>query len=136
MKKRGQMMMGGRKMFSLGLGVVMLLLGILPLLFQFGVIKFQIPGIPLMILYVLAIIGGVLLFWDGISEGMGAMGVMQMVMFASYALAIASLAIGIVPILNGIGITSIPFGFFGATIVYSLFVIDGLLLLIGGTQGF
>ncbi|MFH1182090.1 MAG: hypothetical protein V1702_03985 [Candidatus Woesearchaeota archaeon] len=136
MKKRGQMMMGSRKIASYGLGFVMLVLGLIPLLNLFSVISFSIPVIPMMILYVLAVIAGILLFWDGISEGMSAMGMGQMLMFASYALAIASLAIGIVPILGALNVIAFSFGFIGTTIVYALFVIDGILLIFGGTQGF
>jgi hypothetical protein len=138
MGKRGQMMgmMGGRKIASFGLGFVMLVLGLIPLLHNFGIIGFSMPWIPEMVLWILALIAGVLLFWDGISESMGSFGAMQMVMFASYALAIASLAVGIVPILYGMGIIGFSFGFIGTTIVYILFVIDALLLIIGGTQGF
>lgn len=127
--------MGPRKMGSYGLGFIMLALGLIPLLNMFGVISFTLPLIPMIVLYVLAAVAGILLFWDGLSEGMG-MGMARTIMFASYALAIASLAIGIVPILNMLGLIEFSFGDIGTTIIFSLFTIDGLLLLFGGTQGF
>jgi hypothetical protein len=139
MNKRGQMMMGmmgPRKIGSLVLGFLMLALGVIPLLHNMNVIGFTIPGLPEMVLWVLALVAGILLFWDGFSEAMGAFGMMQMVMFASYALAIASLALGIVPILYNMQVISFSFGTVGTAIIHMLFTIDGLLLIIGGTQGF
>ena len=137
MKKRGQGMMGSRKMISFGLGFIMLILGAIPLFYTFGFIGFTIPTIPMMVLYVLAVIGGILLFWDGLSESQG-MGMARMVMFASYALALASLAMGIVPLLGpeGAGVISFSFGEIATVIIYILFMLDGLLLIFGGTQGF
>jgi hypothetical protein len=134
MDKRGQMM-NSRKIASYGLGFIMLVMGIIPMLYMFNVIGFTIPGLPMMVMYVLAVVAGILLFWDALGENMG-MGMTQTIMFASYALAVASLAIGIVPILGMLGIIQFTFGFIGSTIIYVLFAIDGLLLIYGGSQGF
>ena len=104
MDNKAQMMGGPRKPISLALGLAFIILGVLPLLNKFGVIGFSLPPIPQMVIYVLAIIGGLFLFWDAMSEGMGAFGITQQVMFASYGVGLLALALGLIPLLNQFGV--------------------------------
>ncbi|MBN2454206.1 hypothetical protein JXB11_01535 [Candidatus Woesearchaeota archaeon] len=128
-------MMGPRKPISLLLGVIFLALGVLPLLNQFGVIGFGLPTIPGLVVSILAIIGAVFLFWDGIGENMGAMGITQQIMFASYIVGVVALAFGLIPLLNSMGVIGFSLPAVGATIINALYVVIGCLLLYGGTQG-
>jgi hypothetical protein len=135
MNKKAQMM-GPRKPISLLLGLAFIILGVLPLLNKFGVVGFTLPTLPQMVIYVLAIIGGLFLFWDAISEGMGAFGITQQVMFASYAVGLVALALGLIPLLSSFGVIGFSLPALGETIINILFTIVGVLLLYGGTQGF
>jgi len=129
--------MGGpRKPISLVLGAIFLIIGIVPLLNSFGVIGFNIPLVPTgIILWVLALIGGVVLLWDGIGENMSMMGMAQQIRMATFVVALALLAIGAIPILNSLGVIGFSLPEMADAIVNVLFIIVGGLLVYGGTQG-
>ncbi len=137
-KNKGQMgMMGPRKPISLILGLVFLVFGGLPLLKNFGVVDFTISGIPQVVLHILAVIGAVILLWDAISEGMTAMmGFPQMIRMATFVMALVLLAVGLIPLLNGMGVIGFSLPALAAIIMNILYVVTGALLLYGGTQGF
>lgn len=135
--KKAQMMMNPRKSISMLLGAVFLVLGLLPILNSFGILGFVLPPIPAIVLRILAIIGGLFLIYDGISEGqMAAFGFAQYMMFASYLFGIAILLLGLIPLLNSMGTIAFTLPLFGQTILDWLYLAVGLLLLYGGTQGF
>ncbi len=137
--KKGQgMMMGGpRKPISLILGLVFLAFGGLPLLHNFGVVGFTISGIPQVVLHILAVIGAVILLWDAIGEGMSmGMGISQMLRPATFVMALVLLAVGLIPLLNGMGVIGFSLPALAAVVVNVLYVVTGALLLYGGTQGF
>lgn len=137
MHKRGQMMMGGpRKPISLLLGIAFLILGVIPLLNSMGLIGLNVPTPVGMILWVLSIIAGIFLLWDALSENMSMMGLGQQIRMITFIAAPIVLAIGVIPILNGLGVVGFALPAFGETIIQVLFIIIGVLLLYGGTQGF
>ena len=130
--------MGGpRKPISLILGAIFLVLGVVPLLNSFGVIAFSIPVIPTgIILWILALVGGVVLLWDAIGENLDIMGMQQQLKMATFVVALVLLAIGSIPILNSFGVIGFGLPAFIDTINNILFLVVGLLLVYGGTQGF
>ena len=134
----GGMGMGGpRKPISLVMGLVFLAFGLLPILHSLGKIGFTISGIPQIVLHILSIAGAVFLLWDAISEGMTAMmGFPQMVRMATFGMAIVLLAVGLIPLLNGMGIIEFALPSLATIVINSLYAVTGLLLLYGGTQGF
>jgi hypothetical protein len=137
-KAQGMMMgmMGPRKPISLLLGLAFIVLGLLPLLNQFGVVGFSLPVLPAVVIYVLAIIGALFLFWDAISEQMSAiMGITQQVMFATFIVGLIALAFGLIPLLYSFGVIGFSLPTLGETIINILFTAVGTLLLFGGTQG-
>jgi hypothetical protein len=135
-KAQGMMMGGPRKPISLLLGLAFIILGGLPLLNKFGVLSFEIPPVTGVILWVLAIVGGVILMWDAISEGIMAMGITQQIRMASIIGGLVLLAVGIIPMLHSFGMIGFDIPVFAAVVQHVLFVVFGVLLIYGGTQGF
>ena len=132
----GGMGMGGpRKPISLLMGLVFLAFGAIPVLNGMKVIGFSIPPFPNVILHALSIAGAVFLLWDAISENMARMGFPQMVRTATFVVALVLLAVGLVPILHGMGVIGFNLPSLAAIIVNVLYVITGGLLVYGGTQG-
>lgn len=138
MFKKAQGMMGGpRKPLSLISGFVFLALGLIPLLNQFGVIGFNLPLSPVGIfLWIIATAGGIILLWDALGENMAMMGLQQQIRIATLVIGLAMLAMGIIPILNSVGVIGFNIPPIADTIKNVLFVVVGSLLLYGGTQGF
>jgi hypothetical protein len=134
-KGQGMMMGGPRKPISLLLGLAFIVLGGLPLLNRFGVLSFTIPPIGGIILWVLAVVGGVILLWDAISENMAMMGLSQQMRMASIIGGLVLLAVGIIPLLHSFGIIGFDIPEFAAVVQHVLFVVFGALLIYGGTQG-
>ena len=66
MDKKGQMMgmMGGMKIFSIVFALILIAVGLIPMLSDFGMIGFTIPEIPMLILRIIIIVGGVMLLID------------------------------------------------------------------------
>ena len=135
MNKKGQMG-GPRKPVSLLLGLAFVILGALPLLNSFGVIGFALPPLQGLILWIVSVVGGVILLWDAISEGMAVMGIGQQVRMLSVVGGLVLLAVGIIPILNSFGVIAFTIPVIAAIIQDILFIVFGALLLYGGTQGF
>ena len=135
---KGQMgMMGPRKPISLVLGLAFLAIGGIPILNQVHAISFTIPPLPAIILQILGIIGAIFLLWDAIAEGMTAMmGFPQMVRMATFVVAVAIGAIGLIPVLHSLGTIGFQLPDFAETILNVLYILTGFLLLYGGTQGF
>ena len=128
MDKRGQMG-GGRKIISIVLGIIFLVLGLAPLL------KWNIPALPQFILWLLAVIGGIVLFVDASKEYMS-IGFGRFVMYLSLLFGALVLAFGLIPILGAMGMTTYSLPALGQTVVDILFIIGGGLLVIGGFYGF
>ncbi len=135
--KKAQMMMSPRKIISMLLGAVFIALGLIPILKSFGVIGFLLPPIPEMLIRILAVGGGILLIFDAISEGpMAAYGMAQYAMFASYIVGIGILLLGLIPLLNTMGVVGFTLPALGQMILDWLYLIVGVMLLYGGTQGY
>lgn len=130
MDKKGMMggMGQGRKAFSIILGLIFLVLGVIPLLNYFNVISFSLPTIPLIILSILALAGAVMLIWDGFkeeSQGIGG---------ANKAIGIASIIVALILIvwgLNYFGILPFSLPSIAKLIIDIIFTLAGLLLVIG-----
>lgn len=135
-KAQGMMMGGPRKPISLVMGLVFLAFGGLPLLNNFGIVGFSIPPLPNTILHVLSIAGAVFLLWDAISENMAMMGLPQMIRMATFVMALVLLAVGLIPLLHGMGTIGFNIPELAEIIVNVLYIVTGGLLLYGGTQGF
>lgn len=135
-KAQGMMMGGPRKPLSLISGFVFLALGLIPLLNSWGVIGFSF-SLPLgIIFWIVALVGGIILLWDAIGENMAVMGMQQQVRIATAIVGLVMLAIGLIPILNGMGAIAFNIPPMAEMIKNILFTVVGALLLYGGTQGF
>jgi|SRR3989338_3595772 len=130
--------MGGpRQPISLLLGLIFLAFGVIPMLNSFGVIGFTIPIVPTgILLWAIALVGGVVLLWDALSEKMAVagIGIESQMRMANIIVALVLLAIGIIPILNNFGVIGFNLPEFADIIRHSLFIIVGVLLLYGGTK--
>jgi len=129
--KKAQFMMGGRKIMSIVLGIILLVLGVVPLLNSLGVIKFTIPTIPEFILWTAGMVGAIVLIVDGFQE-MQEFGFGKVIMALSFLVALVIFLYGLS------AFTILPFTMpaLGALFVYIVLVLAGLLLIIGGFIGF
>lgn len=116
-----------RHLFSLIIGLLLLPLGLIPLLSQWGVIGFALPAfmagiVGKIALYVIAAIG-LWLFIAGWMEDDG----MRMITLIS---SIAFIALGVVALLGQFGMIGLSIPFLSLTLYNIIFVIEGLLLVI------
>lgn len=122
-----------RKGTSLILGLIFLALGLTPLLNSFGVIGFSLnAGSFGIILWILAVIGGVWLLWDGMVEGREISPMAKPTLIIAFVL----LAFGLIPLLNSFGVIGFSLPGFAGILLDILLTLAGLFLLIGGVQGF
>jgi hypothetical protein len=138
--KKGMMgmgMMSPRKGISFVVGLVFFALGLIPLLKMMNVIHFTIPPFGNTIVIIICLIGAVFLLWDAIDEGQFgmAMGAGQMLVPATVIMALALLALGLIPLLHTMNVIGFTIPQLGQTIMDVLYVITGVLLFYGGTQG-
>lgn len=129
MNKKGFMMGGmggGRKLFSGLLGLVFLVLGGIPLLNAMGAISFTLPKIPLIVLWVLALLGALVLIIDGFKE-MTEFGVKKMIGIMSIIMAVILIVYG----LSSFGVLPFALSGIGLIVINVLFVISGLFLIFG-----
>lgn len=129
MNKKAMMMPGaGRKIFSVILGLLFLALGGIPLLNNLKVISFQLPTIPMIVFWILALLGAIVLIIDGFSESRFGFGAPKVVGALSIILALVLVFYG----LGSFGILPFAIPEIGIIVINILFVIAGLFLLIGG----
>jgi len=117
----------GRRIFSAILGLVFLALGGLPLLNAFKVIGFSLPTLPMIIFWVLALLGAIILIIDGFKEE-------QMGFGARKIIGIISFVIALILIVYGLGSFQIlPFTLPALSIIIIdlVFILAGLFLIIG-----
>jgi len=119
----------GRKIIGSILGIIFLVLGGVPLLNQFKVIGFSLPAVPMIVLWVLGAISGVILVFDGIKEGSES-GLPKSLMLPTLIVAIALLVISVIPLLNMFNVVSFTLPAIGQIIIDALFAAAGLLLII------
>lgn len=125
MDKKGQIGTA-RKAISIILGLIFVVLGGLPLLNRFNLVSFTLPRLPMMVLWVLALIGAIVLIVDGFKETQN--------IGAAKAIGIASIVMALILIVWGIGSFGIlPFTIpaVGILIIDIVFVVAGILLVIG-----
>jgi hypothetical protein len=122
-----------RKHISAVLGLIFLALGGIPLLHQFGVIGFTIPSFAGIILWIIAVIGGLFLLIDALKEQQEARHALSM---PSTIIGLVVLAFGLIPLLNQFGYIAFGLPPFVSAIADFLFLAAGVFLLIGATQGF
>ncbi|MBN2566538.1 hypothetical protein JXB02_00460 [Candidatus Woesearchaeota archaeon] len=118
-----------KNLISLVLGLILLALGGIPLLNQFGVVGFNVPEFLLglvgqVILYIIAA-GGLYLiieaFMEGMQEGIGKV---------TFIVGLVVLAIGLIPLLFSFGVVQFTIPFLTSTVFNVLFVIEGIFLVI------
>ncbi|MBW2990720.1 hypothetical protein KY348_03380 [Candidatus Woesearchaeota archaeon] len=131
MNKKGQTG-SSRKVFSIILGLIFLILGSIPLLNTLGVIDFSLPDIPLIIFWVLALLGALVLIIDGFSESRFGIGAGKTVGALSILLALVLIIYG----LGSFGILPFALPDVGMLVINILFTLAGILLIIGGFSGF
>ena len=127
---------GPRKPISLLLGLGFIVLGLLPILKSFGILGFTIGPLPSIVIWALLVVGGVFLAFDGIAENMSFMGLSQMLRNMTFLFALLALALGLIPLLNSLGVVGFTLPGILSTVNDYLFTIVGFLLIYGGTQGF
>lgn len=136
----GMGMQSPRKIISFILGAIMLVLGGIPLLYKFNVIKFTIPFVTApgfqLILWILGLAGGVFLIFDGMREGMTGFGMQRSLMWISIMVGIALLLFGGIPLLNKLGFIGFTIPVLAEMLIITLLAIAGILLLIGSFTGF
>ena len=125
----------GRQGISLVLGFTMLFLGAVPLLFKFGVIPFDIPPLPGLVISVLATAGGLVLLWDALIENMPT-GIESQIRIASLVLGLAVLVVGLIPLLHAGGWIEFEIPEFADNVIHGVFVIVGVLLVYGASKQF
>ena len=118
-----------RKIIGSVLGLLFLAIGVIPLLNQFKVISFMLPAITMMVLWILGVIGGVVLLYDGFKEGTE-FGLAKGLMIPTLIVAVAVLAVSLIPLLNTFGVLSFALPPIGQTIIDVLFSVAGLLLIV------
>jgi hypothetical protein len=125
MDKKGQIG-GARKAMSIILGLIFFVLGGLPLLNKFNILSFSLPRLPMMVLWILALVGAIVLIIDGFHEARN--------IGPAKAIGIASIVMALILIVWGVGSFGIlPFTIpaVGILIIDIIFVIAGILLILG-----
>lgn len=133
MNKKAMMMgMGaGRKAFSVILGLIFLALGGIPLLNALNVIGFKLPTLPMVVFWVLALLGALFLIIDGFKEG-AEIGAKKIIGMVSIVFALVLIVFG----LGSFGILPFALPEVSVIIINILFAVAGLLLVIGGFSGY
>lgn len=132
MDKKAQMG-HGRKYLSFFLGLVFLIFGLLPLLKSVNIIKFSMPTIPSMILWILALVGGIVLFIDASKESMGmGRGIMTMTIVIGALVFI----FGLIPLLAAMNVLPWKLPAFVTSLTDVLFTAAGIFLIIGAFKGY
>jgi hypothetical protein len=115
---------GPKSIISTITGIILLVLGGIPLLNSFGILGFSLPEIPELILLIVLAVAGIYLFIDGVFQ------------FAlAPAMAWTSMGLGIVfggaGVLRVLNMLTPLVGWVQGTIINVVFVIIGILLIIG-----
>jgi len=115
---------------SFVLGLVLLVLGGIPLLNGFGILPFGLPGfltgiIASVFLYLCAL-GGIWLLIDAWFEDAS-----DMMRWSSVIVGLIVLVLGVVPLLNQFGVIGFSIPGLSMTIYNAIFLVEGVLLVIG-----
>ena len=115
-----------RKVLSIVLGLLFVALGVLPLL------NFQIPSIAGIVIWILAIIGGLVLLVNCFVEHQEMKAVLST---PSYLIGLLLIVLGLVPLLASLGVIAFVLPGIFMLILDFVFIAGGLFLIIGGFQG-
>ena len=115
---------GPKSIISFFVGILLLILGGIPLLNGMGIISFSIPTIPAIVLYIILTVAGYYLFIDGIFQ----FALAPMMAFTSMGLGLVFGTAGLFRLLN---ILTNVTGWIQGTIINVIFLIIGVLLMIG-----
>tara|TARA_Y100000310_G_scaffold345657_1_gene467816 strand:- start:4654 stop:5022 length:369 start_codon:yes stop_codon:yes gene_type:complete len=115
---------GIKSIISVFIGILLIVLGGVPLLNSVGLISFSIPALPQIILLIILTVAGYYLFIDGIFEFAIAPGLA----WFSMGFGLLSGTGGLLKLLN---ILSNVLGFIQGTVINLLFLVIGILLVIG-----
>ena len=121
---------GGKSFVGLVVGLLLTALGIIPLLQQYKIISFGLPTflnglLGSVIMYVLAATGLYLIvqgFMEGFDSTIGKVTVVA---------GLVILVLGVIPLLSSFGVIAFSIPFLTLTIFRVIFVIEGILLVIG-----
>jgi uncharacterized membrane protein len=118
--------MSMRKVLSIVLGLLFIALGVLPL------INFPIPAITGTVMWILAIIGGLILLVDGYKEHQE---MRAMLSTPSYLIGLLLIVLGLIPLLFSLGVIGFELPLAVFWIMDFVFIAGGLFLVIGGFHG-
>jgi len=124
--------MSGRDWISFFVGLVLFLVGFIPLLKQFKVLGFGLPiflnSLMAQIFFWIIAIAGVYIIIDGLIEPAGhSLHIFLMI------LGFLFIIVGLIPILNKFGVISLNLSFLANLVVYnSIITIEGLMLMTAG----
>jgi peptidoglycan biosynthesis protein MviN/MurJ (putative lipid II flippase) len=117
-------MMTTRGIISLVLGVIVGLLGLLPLCHQIKILSFDISSsIPAFILYILVVAGGIFLLIDSVHE--------ITLRWISVVLGIIVVMLGMVGLLSYMGIIAFKLGFIPELLWNIIYIVTGVFLIFG-----
>ena len=122
---------GGRSAFSFIIGIILLIVGLVPLLNQWGILGFQLPEfvntlLGTGIIYILAFVG-LFTIIDGFMEG----GFTEPWGLISIVIGLIVLVLGIIPLLASFGVISFSIPFLTLTVYKVIFSIEGIVAIIG-----
>lgn len=131
LNKKGFIDFTPRKIASYVLGVILLALGTIPLLFDFGVIGFNLEGLNVFVLWTIAMVGSVVMLLDAYHEIHEFGSFHKAVMIATFIVAILIFIYGV----NSFGVLPFTLPPLIPIITDILLAIGGVLLIIGGFMG-
>ncbi len=118
---------GGKSLSSIIAGLIVLFLGAVPLLNKLGMTSFAIPEIPKIVLQIVLAAAGFYLIIDGFFE----IGMHPGFGWTSVLIGLSVTLAGILTTLSDLGSFSLTLGFLTSTVIYALYVMVGLLLILG-----
>lgn len=118
---------GGKSISSIIAGLIVFVLGSVPLMGMMGIISFQIPEIPKIILQIILAASGFYLMIDGFFE----FGMHPGFAWVSIIIGFSVTLAGILTTLSDLGSFAVTLGFLTSTVIYVLYVIVGILLILG-----
>lgn len=118
---------GWKTVWSIVVGLLLVILGLLPLLNRMGLISWQIPTIPRAILEGVLVIAGIYLIVDGFFE----LGMHPSLASVSLLAGFVVAAIGMISFLGNLGIISLSLSFIPDIIIRIVIILCGILIFFG-----
>ncbi len=121
---------GGRSTVSFVLGLILIAVGLIPILNQFGVIPFGLPaflsGLVSSIIIWLIAGSGLYLIIESFMEGLDEPSAKWLLIVG-----LVVLALGLIPLLNSLGVIQFTVPLLSMMLFRIIFVIEGILMIIG-----